>query len=246
VVIPLVDLAAARARIKKDKQRVLALRVGQKMPALTDLVAQGLRDCQAGLLGEGAPKPSRRNFSLDVLRTWAERLTSAKDANSWERVFTPGHRLWRGLTSIYDFIEHYGTGGGLGRPIFAEFLEEAAAATKQKPLTALSARYATLGAQWTELARAALPDDVPLLAEARELYVRKAELTASGGAEAAEAVRAVWQQLGTLAQKAKARFPLCAVEYAALRQGLAERVLALHEAEVTAHEEIDSVTGARR
>ena len=215
------------------------------MPALPKLVAQGLHACHSGLLGEGAPKPARRNFSLDALQTWAERLSDAKDANSWERVFTPGHRLWRGLTSVYEFIEHYGTGGGLGRPMFAEFLQEAGAATGQKDLLTLADRYTKLGAQWSELARAALPDNVPLLAEARELYVQKAEAAASGGANAATDVRGIWQRIAALEEKAKAKFPLSDGQYAKLREQLAARVRSLHEAEVAAHVAIQEIAAVK-
>ncbi len=239
--ISLAELAAARARIKKDKHRLLALRAGKKMPALPKLVAQGLQASHRGLLGEGAPKQARRNFSLDALQTWAQRLSDSKGSDSWERVFTPGHRLWRGLTSVYEFIEHYGTGGGLGRPLFAEFLQEAGASTGHKELLTLADRYAQIGAQWSELARAALPDDVPLLAEARELYVQKAELAASGGADAASDVRAIWQRIYALEDQAKAQFPLSGTGYAALRQQMAERVQALYEAEVAVHSAMEEL-----
>jgi len=62
-------------------------------------------------------------------------MHGSRDEDSWERVFTPGSRLWRGLTSINEYIEHYGTGGGLSRPLFAEFLVEADDALGTEPLT---------------------------------------------------------------------------------------------------------------
>ena len=40
-------------------------------------------------------------------------------------MFPRGHLLWQGLTSIHDYVEHRQTGGGLSRPMFAEFLKEA-------------------------------------------------------------------------------------------------------------------------
>jgi len=238
VTIKLTDLAAARARIKKDKQRLLALEAGRQSPALETLVGEGLRACHAGLHGEGAPRQAKGNFTLDALNTWAERLVSTIDDNRWEQVFAPGHRLWRGLTSVYETIEHQGTGGGLSRPLFAEFLTEAAAATKQKALTELATRYSELGRRWSALAHAALPDQVPLFREARELYVHKAELAASDGADATDGIRAAWQHLAALEQAAKERFPISAADHTALRHTLAERVRAIHEAEVAALESL--------
>ena len=117
-------LGAARARVKKDKSRVMTLRAGA-LPPLATLVRGGLEACHDGLLGANAIGGSKTNFSLDALGVWGERLHGSRDKDSWERVFTPGSRLWRGLTSINEYIEHYGTGGGLSRPLFSEFLIEA-------------------------------------------------------------------------------------------------------------------------
>jgi len=38
-----------------------------------------------------ARRKRRKNFSLDALALWAERLTSTKDKERWERVFMPGN-----------------------------------------------------------------------------------------------------------------------------------------------------------
>jgi hypothetical protein len=129
----------------------------------------------------------------------------------------------------------------LCRPIFAEFLTEAAAATKQKPLSDLARRYASLGEQWTELANAALPDDVALFRQAKLLQAHKAELATTGGTDSVEERRAAWQQLDALAVKAAENFPLTAADCRKLLDGLADRVESLHAAEVAAR---DAIAGA--
>lgn len=232
--IPLDALVAARARIKKQKNRVFALAPLPKnyaRPALTELVRAGLHSCHHGLLHPTLPG-MKSNAKLEALKVWGQRLHGSKDKESWDRVFRPGPNLWRGLTWIYDCIENYGTGGGLCRPLFAEFLQEAAAALKQPALAALSEQYADLGRQWSALAEAALPDDVPLMQQAKELSVQRAELLHNGSA--AEDVRAVWAQLGELARQAGEQFPLTGADGAALRAQLQTQVLALHEGEVAA------------
>src|SRR5687768_7819912 len=163
--IPLDVLRAARSRIKKDKQRVLSLRAGS-LPPLDAMVRDGLAACRDGLLGANAMGGSKTNFSLEALRVWGTRLHGSRDKESWDHMFTPGARLWRGLTSINEYIEHYGTGGGLSRPLFAEFLEEAGQALGSEPVRRLSERYADLGRAWSELGDAALPDDVAPIREA--------------------------------------------------------------------------------
>jgi hypothetical protein len=220
--------AAARSRIKKFKNRLLGLEAPPAAPPADDPIRAGLAACHQGLVGHRTA-----NFRLDALRVWGQRLHGGRDAESWERVFIPGRRLWRGLVSVYDFIEHYGTGGGLCRPLFADALEEAAAATRDPELRALAARHADLGRAWSELAAAALPDDVPALRAARELHAAKAELLASGAPPAE--VADVWARIQRLEDEADERFPLADADAAALRLDLQRRVLALHGAEVAAH-----------
>ncbi len=232
--IPLDALAAARMRIKKQKNRLLALAPLPKkyaQPPLAELVRAGLHSCHHGLLHPTLPG-MKGNAKLEALKVWAQRLHGSKDKESWERVFRPGPNLWRGLSWAYDFIENYGTGGGLCRPLFAEFLSEAAEAIQQPALVALSEQYAELGRQWSALAEACLPDDVPLMRQAKELYVRRSELLHNGGS--ADEMRAVWEQLGELARQAGAQFPLTDAAGAALRAQLQTRVLTLYEGEVAA------------
>ena len=236
IAVSLKDLAAARGRIKKQKHRLLALASPPRVDDLAALVRGGLAACREGLTGE-----KRANFRLDALRTWGERLRGSGGTESWERVYPRGHRLWTGLTSVTSFVEHYGTGGGLGRPLFAEFLEEAAAATGAAGLRELAERYGALGREWTALAEAALPDEVPALARAKALLARKAELAAEGAP--VEEVRAVWDRLEELKREAGEAFPLTEAECGELRASLAERVLALHVGEVTAHAEMGRVMG---
>ncbi|HMV87458.1 MAG TPA: DUF4872 domain-containing protein [Blastocatellia bacterium] len=232
--IPLADLARARARIKKQKHRLLSVApesAGKALPNLGDLVRGGLQHCHDGLLHPTLPG-AKNNGRLEALEIWAKRLHGSKEKESWERVFRPGPNLWRGLCSIHDFIEHYGTGGGLCRPLFADFLSEAAAALSNANLATLSEQYAELGRAWSELADAALPSDIPAFLEAKTLQTRKAELLHDGAP--AEDVRAIRRRLDGLAKEARERFPLSNADCADLREQLQTRILNLYEREVAA------------
>src|SRR5262249_5546778 len=144
--VPLEELNVARKRIKKEKNRVMTLHAKKVKPSSLDtLVRSRLIACRDGLLGANAVGGSKTNFSLEALRVWGTRLHGSHDKESWERVFTPGARLWRGLTSLNEYVEHHGTGGGLSRPLFAEFLDEAGTALGSRPLRALAEQYAELG-----------------------------------------------------------------------------------------------------
>lgn len=71
--LPMAEFNAARARIKKFKNRLLALTPAKKSPDVKGLVAGGLADCKKEL-GRSTAKSMKGNFQLDVLKTWAQRL----------------------------------------------------------------------------------------------------------------------------------------------------------------------------
>jgi hypothetical protein len=238
--IPLADLAASRARIKKQKHRLLSFPPAASPKELAPLVLAGLRKCHDSLRGKSG-KWKQKNFQLEAFRVWAVRMHGSNDKERWDRVFTPGGRLWNGLTAINQYIDHYGTGGGLCRPIFADFLAEAAEALGEPRYGALAERYAEIGRGWSALADAALPDHVPVLRQAKELLARKAEITHGGGQP--EEIRSIWKQLGDLGDQVRKEFPLSESECADLRAGLQKRIMALYEAEETALQGVGGTVG---
>ena len=229
---------AASGRTSTERCRC----VRASCPPLNTLVRDGLVACRDGLLGANAVGGSKTNFSLEALRVWATRLYGSREKEGWERMFSPGARLRRGLTSINEYIEHYGTGGGLSRPLFAEFLDEAAQALGSRTLGALGEQYADLG-RASELADTALPDDVAPMREAKELLARRSEHMHSDGPAATEEVRRAWWRLDELAKEAGAKFPLSDAAAADLRADLQRRVAALYDGEVRAHDALTKALG---
>lgn len=229
--------AAARERIKKQKNRLLSLAASSGQLDLAKLVRDGLQACAKGLV-EAKMGAMKTNFRLDALKTWGDRLHQSNDNDSWERIFASPANFWGALLGMHDFIEAYGTGGGLSRTIFADGLAEAGNALGEAKLHVLAKSYAELGEQWTALAEAALPSEVPMFAEARALTTRRAELIHAGGPT--EAIRAVWSQLAALRERAKAQFPLTMAECADLRASLQKRVRSLHEGEVAAQQALQA------
>lgn len=230
IAVPRQAFADARARIKKFKHRVMSLQPAEPRELdLPSLIRAGLQACHASMR-----KARLKNFTLETFKTWADRIYGSTGKESWDRMFPRGARLWRGLTSVYDFIEHYGTGGGLMRPLFAEFLDAASQATGDAALRGLAGQYAELGRLWSELADAALPDDVPELRQAKLLLAEKAEATFSGGEDAVARIEAVWPKLGELRDAARDEFPLSDAECLALRARLQQRILEIYEKETAA------------
>jgi hypothetical protein len=225
ITLSLQELAVARARIGKQKHRLLGL-TGEPAPIdLGAAIRAGLRACHSGLTGGRSS-----NFTLEGLKNWSEQLV-APGKEGWPAKFPPGRNLWRGLTSIFDFTEHYGTGGGLARPLFSDFLQEASQALDRPDLAELAERYARLGSAWSALAEAALPDEVAPLREAKQLLRRKAELFLSEGARGRESCVEIWSRLDQLAEGVAESFPLPQAETQSLLQGLSERVGELYRVE---------------
>jgi hypothetical protein len=230
-------LAAARARIGKQRNRLMSLSPirDRAAPDTATAVRSGLRATV-----EGLRNPRARNFGLVALADWADRLEGG-GRDGWTRAFPRGVRLWLGLTFLHQFVECHGTGGGLLRPHFATGLREAAVVVGDSRLADLADRYAELGRAWTELARAALPEGVPLLREAREIQAANARRYLEHGAAAFDASRRTTARFVEIGAEVAADFPLTDADVSGLLADLARRVRAIHAAEVAAFDELASV-----
>jgi hypothetical protein len=235
-IVPIADLTKRRLVVKQQKCRLLGIPPSAGKRDLKALVEGGLRRCADGFVNPTIAT-MKKNAQIEAIHKWAERMHGSDGKDSWSRVFKPGPNLWRGLSSMYTFIECFGSGGGLARPIFADFLREASAVLKRPELTGLAERYDKLGRQWSDLADAALPDSVPDLRAAKELQMRKAETRHGSDIE----------HLGLLNCKEgefeKREFPLSESQTDRLRAELKERIVAIHEGEAAAFAELQRISG---
>jgi hypothetical protein len=168
-------LTAARARIKRYKARTATL-AGGGMAAVPHelLIERALEATAAALDAEGRQGGVR---ALDRLQA---AMGDRDPARAWSVRFRPGPNLARALSGMYRFIEAWGTGGGFLRPLFADFLDEAAAATGRAGVRDVATAYRHAGEAWTELAEAATPDEVPPLAAFRAVEEARADARALG------------------------------------------------------------------
>jgi hypothetical protein len=224
------ELAAARARQGNLKNRLLTL----ALPALPADFSAVLRDSirrTAHVFLNGPEKGPKVNFGLAGLLKWADMVVEKKDKKGWPRLFPPGGALYGNLIALYEAIELQGTGGGASRGLYADFLVEAAQVVGQTDLKRAADLFRQSAARWTELADTLLPDSVPLLKETRELLCRRDHLFRESGMASLEERRQIGERLRTIKGEAATRFPLSGAETAAMRGGLRERILTLHEAE---------------
>jgi hypothetical protein len=229
-------LAETRGRIKQYKNRLLSLPPAAKAKVDLDrLIHAGLVACHAGLR-KGSGKGAEAMSGLERLEKWAQQLRPSAGKESWQQMFPRGHRLWQGLTSIHDFIEHHRTGGALCRAIFADFLAEAAEIPGWRKLQPLAQRYAEVAKLWTQLAAAAMPPEVAAFRTALELSNRRAELKNAG-----EVTRACEQMIAEQKEVARREFPLSEAQCTSVLETLHGQASRLHEAESSAHAELGAL-----
>ena len=223
------DLDAARARVKKDRHSLTLLGAPDDS-ALPAAIRAGIADT-VQLMTEKPPKGSARNFGLKALQHWADMLAKTSKG-SWAREYATGRPLLAVLISSYTFLgPAFGKTMGAERDVYADFLDEAAAALEAQALKDVAALYRESAAAWERLLDCLLPKDAPMLGETRALIDRKTDLFIESGAAQLDEISACYQRLEALKTEAESDFPLSESEIADLRASIREQVSLVLDAE---------------
>jgi hypothetical protein len=234
------DFARARARIKKDKFRVISLGPPDERK-LVPAVQKGLWQC-IRLYTEAPPKGARHNFGFAAYKRWAEMLTNRRNPQSWRRFFPPGSRLYAALAGfqavpgMYGWICHWGAGNGAERGMYADFLDEAALLLNKPRLSTAAELFRLSQAAWRELSERALPEDIPVLKRTHELLDRRYEAFMHRGQAGLVEITQMNRELGEIRSVVAQDFPLKEDEITAFFQGMREAVLKIHDLEAQAAE----------
>jgi len=110
--------------------------------------------------------PPIKNFGLAGIKKWASLVPK------WATMFK-GSDLFFCLFNVFIYIEIGGTGGSSFRPMYAEFLREAASMLEKPGLEEAASLFEDSAMVWSEIAALALPDSWPSLARIRELSYEK-------------------------------------------------------------------------
>ncbi len=227
--VSVAELQAARARIKKDKFRVLAL--GQPdLSKLPSAIQKGIWQCIA-LYTEPPPKGGKDSFGFAAYEKWAKLLTNTRNKQSWERQLPPGSRMYAAIAGYgyqpgaFGWARTFASNQVNDRQLYAEFLEEAAALLNKPGLRDASVRFGASSEAWRNLSEALLPDEVPLLGETKELLLRKRDLFIDDGGAAASEIGGIYARLDELHSSAAKEFPLSDSEVVTLRERLADHVV---------------------
>ena len=194
-------LEEARARIKKDKFRVISL--GEPSEAkLVSSINLAIWQC-IRIFTEAPPRGTRSNFGLTAYEHWSKMLINKRNKQSWERFFPAeeghfsaiaGHGPFPGLL---DAIFAWGDMGA-ERERFAVFLEEAAILLKKQALNEVAEEFRKCHALWIELAVVLGTSKMPSLMKAKELIFQRGLLFIQKGADALEPIKEINDALSQL------------------------------------------------
>ncbi|MCC6607238.1 MAG: DUF4872 domain-containing protein [Anaerolineae bacterium] len=225
-------LHTARARVKKDKFRLLTLEppLPDKLPGA---VQAGIWDCLK-LYTEKPPKGSKNNFGLAAYKNWANLLTKPKTRLSWAREFPRGRKLLAGLMGVFHDINCFGKVGFAERDVYADFLDEASVILDKPALQTVAAEFRRSAAAWEALSQALLPANVPLLGEMAQIQLGQRDLLLNQGSAATAEIRQLKAREKALLVQAETDFPLSEKEVVEFQAGLAEKVMQICAVEETA------------
>jgi hypothetical protein len=233
---------AARGRIKKIKNRLLTLDAPVEAK-LASAVRLGICDT-IQLYTEKPPKGSKNNFGLNAYQFWARMLTSPKQRLSWEKQFPAGLPMYAGLTSAYNFSCLFGKGTeqDAERSMYADFLDEAAVLLDLPSLNNAAEKFREAARAWQQLLYFLLPAQIQPFGESRELMLHKHLLFLERGGGALNEIEAINSRLDEIRESMNQDFSLMLAEVEALRERLAEQILAIHDLEKTAVQALKDAT----
>jgi hypothetical protein len=224
--------AAARNCLSKTRNRMMTVGAPdhERLPLA---VEAGIRACIDIFTGR-PPVGAASSWGFAAYEKWASLLISTKGKQSWAKMFATGPRLYSGLISTYKYVQNWYTGGCGARHIYADFLVEAADILGRPGLREVSGYFRQSASLWQEFMRSVLPDDVAPFREARDLMDREYEHYLSRGLDAFDDNQQIQARLKDLRQTMETGFPLTDTESTAMRGGLADHIMGIHDIETTA------------
>jgi hypothetical protein len=132
--------------------------------------------------------PPIGNFGLRGMKKWSS------EVKKWPANFKD-MALFGCLLNLFIYIEVGGTGGGAFRTMYADFLDESARTIGEPELSKVAGEFRDCGRQWSDIAKAAMPDEWDCLAQARRLIVQKNALFEREGPNARDRMMAIGQEL---------------------------------------------------
>lgn len=237
------ELDIARARVKKDKFRVISIDAPneEKLVRSTNLaIWQCIR-----IFIEAPPKGTQKNFGFSAYQHWANMLNNQRNKQSWTRFFPAESGHFSAIAGfgpfpgLLDWIDAWGDGGA-ERARYATFLEEAALLLNNPQLTESADLIRESHRAWKSLSTIAAPQEIPLLRSARDLVLERRRLFVEKGTASLKAR----QQINADLRQLLSEWKKWQSEYLGLieeqRKAMAQAVLQISAIEQKAIEQLSA------
>ena len=235
---PQKEFTKSRGRVRKEKFRMMTLDV----PSF-DKLAQNVEAALRASIKSFFTSPIKgyaANFGFAAYQRWADILTNDKDKQSWNRIFPAGRPMFAGLTTSFERIELFGTGGAGSRPMFGDFIDEASLILKRPALREVAKQFRSLGPAWNALCLALLPDEIAPFREARQLLIQKRDAFYNKGAAAGAEIKKIHARLEKIRSSMETRFALKKDAELEFKENLREHILKVYDLEHKAVTALDA------
>ncbi|HLA08834.1 MAG TPA: BtrH N-terminal domain-containing protein [Anaerolineales bacterium] len=239
--VPFEDFTKARGRVKKEKYRLMTITV-PGFDRLAQNVDAAIRACVKSFFTSPV-KGYASNFGFAAYQRWADVLFNEKDKQSWNKIFPAGRNMFAGLTSSFERIELFGSGGSASRPMFADFLEEASVLLNRPALRDAAKQFRAVAPAWQSLCLALLPDSIAPFKEARQLMLQKRDAFYGKGGGASAEIKRVNARLEKIRTAVDKKFPLAGEKETAFKENLRDHILQVYDLE---HKAVTALDQAMR
>jgi hypothetical protein len=168
-------------------------------------------------------------------------MTDTRNAKAWPNVFRDGRGAAGALLSIWEDASPLGVCGGHLRDLYADFLEQAAAALDASRLAEAAEPWRAAAEAWHQVAAAAQPASVPELERMRDLTRQVRESVADPASEPAEDSRQAAEELWRLRSALDKDLPLDAPALQQVFEAIGEALAEVYRRENAAHAKMQEV-----
>jgi len=185
------DFVSARAANRKSKHRMLVVepenRTVDLLPGIRAALAVTVHDLTEDVMGNNFAG----NFGLRGLAKWADAVADRRTKTGWARLFDSSAAHVSAMQRLYDCLTTEYSSPGAMRPLYADFLDGAAAPLGEPALREAADLYARAGEVWSRIAETAAG---AAMAPYRALVERRLELLLGSGSSAAGELRALAEE----------------------------------------------------
>ncbi len=195
--IPEAEFANAWARHKKGRHHRIVLTPAEKPVDLPAAVRTAIATTTAHLTGPVLGHSFDSNFGFSGMAKLAAQLRDTRTKTGWAKRFGSPVNFFHGVRRLYECVELQFTAPGATRPIYADFLDEAAPVVGAPALGEAAALFRESGAAWSRLAARAAEATTGLGAYT-ELCEERMLLLLTRGRDAAAELQALSAKIAEL------------------------------------------------